>query len=161
MVTAAKRAGLSGNVTNHSLRKTCISRLLDAEVPANYVAQLSGHKNLKSLDAYKTASIDHQRHMSLLLSRSSDKASPGPQPECPTRKMVDTPRNTEINLNTSSSLTNLASCATSGLFSGAAIQRIEGCSLTFNVVSQKEVKAVNQSKPKKRRIIISDDSDCD
>jgi len=99
--------------------------------------------------------------MSLVLSRSSDKASPGPQPECLTRKMVDTPRNAEINVNTSSSFTNLASCATSGLFSGATIQRIEGCSFTFNVVSQKEFEAVNQSKPKKRRIITSDDSDSD
>ena len=89
---------------------------MDAEVPTNYVAQLSGHKNVKSLDAYKTASIDHQLHMALVLSRFSDKASPGPQPECPTRKMVDIPRNAEINVNTSSSLTNLPYFATSGLF---------------------------------------------
>ena len=39
--TAAQAAGLQGNVTNHSVRKTCISRLMDAEVPVNYVAQLS------------------------------------------------------------------------------------------------------------------------
>ena len=32
------------------------------------VAQLSGHKNLKRPDSYKTASDDHQRKMSLLLS---------------------------------------------------------------------------------------------
>ena len=56
---AAKNAGLPGNVTNHYVRKTCISRLMDAEVPVNYVAQLSGHKNLKSLDSYKTASAEH------------------------------------------------------------------------------------------------------
>ena len=31
-------------VINHSLRKTCISRLLDANVTANFVAPLSGHK---------------------------------------------------------------------------------------------------------------------
>jgi len=49
---AAERAGLQGNITNHSVRKTCISRLMDAEVPVNYVAQLSGHRNLKSLDSY-------------------------------------------------------------------------------------------------------------
>ena len=67
-------AGLSENVTNHSVRKTYISRLMDAEIPVNYVAQLSGHKNLKSLDSYKTASDDHQRKMSLLL--SSETKSP-------------------------------------------------------------------------------------
>ena len=29
---------------------------MDAEAPVNYVAQLSGHKNLKSLDSCKTDS---------------------------------------------------------------------------------------------------------
>ena len=45
LTTAAKNAGLPGNVTNHSVRKTCISRLMDAEVPGYCVAKLSGHKN--------------------------------------------------------------------------------------------------------------------
>ena len=35
MAEAAKRTGLPGNVTNHSVRKTCVSRLMDAEVPVN------------------------------------------------------------------------------------------------------------------------------
>ena len=68
---AAKAAKLPGNITNHSVRKTCISRLIDANIPENFVAQLSGHKNLKSLDSYKSASTAHQRKMSLVLSRST------------------------------------------------------------------------------------------
>lgn len=67
---AAKNVGIEGNFTNHSVRKTCVSRLMDADIPSNYVAQLSGHKNLKSLDSYKTASRIHQRKMSNVLSRS-------------------------------------------------------------------------------------------
>ena len=74
MKTAAQSAGLQGNFTNHTVRKTCISRLMDAEVSLNYVAQLSGHKNLKSLDSYKAASADHQRKMSLILSRSGQES---------------------------------------------------------------------------------------
>ena len=54
--TTAKNASLQGRVTNHSVRKTCISRLFDANVSNNFVAQLSGHRNLKSLDVYKSAS---------------------------------------------------------------------------------------------------------
>ena len=42
---------------------------MDTEIPVNYVAQLSGRKNLKSLDSYNTASDEHQRKMSLVLSR--------------------------------------------------------------------------------------------
>ena len=68
---AAKNASLQGRVTNHSVRKTCISRVLDANVSNKFVVQLSGHRNLKSLDAYKSASYEHQRQMSLALSRSS------------------------------------------------------------------------------------------
>jgi len=71
LAKAARNAGLPGNLTNHSVRKTCISRLMYAGVPENYVAQLSGHKNLKSLDSYKTASDDHQRKLSLTLSRTN------------------------------------------------------------------------------------------
>lgn len=67
---AEKRTGFQGNVTNHAVRKTSIGCLLDADVPSNYVAQLSGHKKLKSLDSYKSASLNHQRKMSLVLSRS-------------------------------------------------------------------------------------------
>ena len=69
--TAAKNASLQGRVTNHFARKTCISRLLDANVSNNFVAQLSGHRNLKSLDAYKSASYKHQQRMSLVLSLRS------------------------------------------------------------------------------------------
>ncbi|CAH3039920.1 unnamed protein product, partial [Porites evermanni] len=39
-------------VSNHSVRKTSVGRLLEADVQPNFVAQLSGHKNLKSLDSY-------------------------------------------------------------------------------------------------------------
>ena len=70
LVNAAKNADIQGNITNHSVRKTCISRLMEANVPTNYVAQLSGHRNLKSLDSYKTASIVHQRKMSCILGRT-------------------------------------------------------------------------------------------
>ena len=57
--TTAKNAGPhreGKKVTNHSVRKTCISRLLDADVLENFVAQLSGHKNTKSLQSFKSAS---------------------------------------------------------------------------------------------------------
>ena len=48
-------------VSNHSVRKTSVGRLLEAEVQPNFVAQLSIHKNLKSLDSYHSASLKRQR----------------------------------------------------------------------------------------------------
>ena len=71
--TAAQKACLQKEgkqITNHSVRKTCISRLLDADNPENFVAQLSGHKNTESLQSYKSASSTHQKRMSLTLCRA-------------------------------------------------------------------------------------------
>ena len=53
----AKIANLGGphKVTNHSVHKTSISRLLDTNCPEFYVTQLSGHKCWQSLNSYKTA----------------------------------------------------------------------------------------------------------
>ena len=57
---AAEKAGLTqgvgSKISNHSVRKTSISRLLDADVPENFVAQLSGHKQTESLQSYKSVS---------------------------------------------------------------------------------------------------------
>ena len=67
MPKAAKKAGLQAwgrKLSNHSVRKTSISRLLDAGIPENFVTQLSGHKILQSLCSYKSASLAHQRQMS-------------------------------------------------------------------------------------------------
>ena len=50
-----------------SVRKTSVGRLLEADVQPNFVAQLSGHKNLKSLDSYHSASLKRQREMSAIL----------------------------------------------------------------------------------------------
>ena len=146
MKTAAQSASLQGNFTNHTVRKACISRLMDAEVPVNYVAQLSGHRTLKSLDSYKAASADHQRKMSLILSRSGQ--------ESIQTSTVSVHENTTLPANLPKDVSK------SGVFSGACIGKIEGCTFTFNItrVREENLKSAN---PKKRRIIISDDSDSD
>ena len=153
---AAKSAGFQGNITNHSVRKTCIFRLMEANVPSNYVAQLSGHKNLKSFDSYKTASVVHQRRMSHVLSRSSDQFD---QPNT----------HYSIVLNQASTSTAISSqdfsadvsksqlTSASSLFSNASIGKIESCTFTFNNYTTAENSTKTQVK--RRRIIISDDSD--
>ena len=153
MKVAAQTAGLQGNITNQSVRKTCISRLMDAEVPVNYVAQLSGHKNLKSLDSYKAASVEHQRKMSLILSRSGEEGTSSSVSHLVQESSV-VPANLPKAVNTNESF------QPAGVFTGACIGKIEGCSFTFNIHREKE-ESPKSAKPKKRRIIISDDSDSD
>ena len=58
----------SANVSNHSCRKTEITRMLEADVPPHLVAQLSGHKRVESLQSYHSASKKQQKHMSDILS---------------------------------------------------------------------------------------------
>ena len=117
-------ASLQGRVTNHSVRKTCISRLLDANVSNNFVAQLSGHRNLKSLDAYKSASYEHQRRMSLALSRSSSD-----QTTISTRTETTTRPTTSVTTVDSASFNPVQ--LGSGFFSGATIGSFNNC--TFNI----------------------------
>ena len=157
LTKAAKNAGLPGNVTNHSVRKTCISRLMDAEIPVNYVAQLSGHKNLKSLDSYKTASDDHQRKMLL----SSGKKSPISSNDAPLNQAVKAsqhafkPREEKQASSGEDPFT--------GFFAGSNISKIEGCTFnfSFNTAPCSSGESSARSKQRKRHIIISDDSDSD
>jgi len=71
----------SGKFTNHSMRKTCIKTLVDSGVSHNNVAQLSGHKSLKSLDSYAVASHQQQRQMSKI---PSGKENSRPKPKAET-----------------------------------------------------------------------------
>ena len=142
---AAKAAKLPGNITNHSARKTCISRLMDADMPENFVAQLSGHKNLKSLDSYKSASTAHQRKMSLVLSRSTP-------PSCATgskrlRPLETNQTNEAFNNNVQQNLSYSSSSAVEGMFSRATIQKIEGCNFNFYFNSSKSpIRGANRAK---------------
>lgn len=63
MKTGCEAAGIPGRHTNHSVRKTSVKRMLDAGCPAEYAAQLTGHKNVASLRGYAEACEDVQRKM--------------------------------------------------------------------------------------------------
>jgi len=150
-VNAAKAVGLPGNVSNHALRKTCISRLMDADFPENYVAQLSSHKNLKSLDPCKAASQGHQRRMSMVLSCSTAISSAG-------NSGIQAAKMSEVSVQRQEASTS----RTKGFFSGATIGKFEGCTLNFNlptaVLCSEDGETPCPSKRKKRVLIIRDDS---
>ena len=138
--TAAEKAGLhreGKRVTNHSVRKTCISRLLDADIPENFVAQLSGHKSTESLQSYKSASSTHQRKMSLTLSRdrsSSEKPTAVSSVEDLQMVSCSSSQNTSssaaVNSMMNSSVNPLLT-STAPVFAGANIGSISDC--TFQI----------------------------
>ena len=73
MSRMAKKAGLVGKYSNHSVRRTMCSQLIRAGVHPNLVAQLSGHRNVSSLARYATASIDQQKQMCQILQGNSSR----------------------------------------------------------------------------------------
>ena len=168
MASAAEKAGLnvSGKkITNHSVRKTCISRLLDASVPETFVAQLSGHKNINSLQNYKTASTSQQRQMSSVLSRVDQQASTSSAiTTVQSAKTISTTdyHNSLQGLANHNSLQGLATdpmlsstAQIQAVFSGASINSISDC--TFQIIKG----SVTMKKGRKRRLIIESDDEVD
>ena len=64
-------AGIAGRKVNHSARKTGITSLMHAGVQNTVVMQLSGHKNVNSINNYSTASVNQQKQMSHILTNFS------------------------------------------------------------------------------------------
>ena len=154
-----QRELVSRKVTNHLVRKTCISRLLDADVPENFVAQLSGHKGKDSLQSYKSASSTHQRRMSLTLSRAHSTIEESPsssqdlQMTSYSTEGADSRKAVNSMLNLKSGVDPLLS-STAPVFSGANIGSISDC--TFQIFHG-NVKIVQGEK--RRRIVIESDED--
>ena len=150
---AVSAAGLKSSkrkVCNHSVRKTSIARLLHANFPENYVMQLSGHKNIQSLSAYKSASLGHQRQMSDALSGRKESATASSS-DINSDESVKVPSVSSIGYSSSSN-------ALEAVFAGANISSMSGCTFQFMTGP---VSIVNKPAPKRpRRLIIgSDDED--
>ena len=70
--TMAEKAGLNAkNLTNHSAWKRMIRKLNDHEVPPTHIMQISGHKNVQSLNNYSSLSEKQQRDISNIMSAST------------------------------------------------------------------------------------------
>lgn len=67
-------AGITGRKTNHSVRKTCVKRALDSGCPREYVAQLTGHKSVNSLENYADADVHIQKAMAMSVSTGASYA---------------------------------------------------------------------------------------
>ena len=69
MKTMAQKAGINNDrLQNHSGRKTMIQTLSENDIPPTHIDQLSGHKNLKSIEHYSKVSTKQEMQMSKLFS---------------------------------------------------------------------------------------------
>ena len=117
------------------VRKTGVGQLLEADVQPNFVAQLSGHKNLKILDSYHSASLKRQREMpSTVLNRGPDTSA---QLE---ENQVSASTTTQQNVFTVQQIQPQA------IFAGPHIDKFNGCTFNINVFcgAQSKIARLNE-----------------
>ena len=92
MKTMADKAGFDEKrrLTNHSARKTMIQKLNDNNIPQTHIMQLSGHRNVQSVNNYSTVSNEQQKNMSLILSGNTTSTSVEKRPVSSSRSGVAT-----------------------------------------------------------------------
>ena len=128
-----------------------IQTLSEHDIPPTQIAQLSGHKNLKSIENYSTVSTKQQMHMSKVLSSvmAGTTASSSSETAC-----------------SSSSDSQSTGKQSMALFSGAVIQG-GNFSININTVNQSPTLATNPSSPEAvrwkrlRPLELESDSDDD
>ena len=133
MKTMAQKAGINNErLRNHSGRKTMIQTLSENDIPPTHITQLSGHKNLKSIENYSKVSTKQQMKMSQVL--SSVVASTA------TKTSSYEKANPTISPSTSESQQSMA------LFSGAVIEG-GNFSININTVNQSPKLTLEESSP--------------
>ena len=68
--TMANKAGLDEKrrFMNHSAMKMMVQKLNDSNVPPTHIMQLSGHRNMQSVNNYSFVSKEQQKNLSLIMS---------------------------------------------------------------------------------------------
>ena len=62
--------------SNHSARKTLVSKMKKANLERSSIAKVTGHRNIQSLDDYDEADQDEQRQLSWAISKGNSTAKP-------------------------------------------------------------------------------------
>ena len=148
MKNMAKQADLPGRKTNHSARKSTCTKLLHAGLHPTTIQQLTGHRNVQSINNYAVASNEMQKKMSNILCNqpvSSEQAAATPE-MCNPSTMI------EPNFKSSVSSFSSTLAGTSGeVFTGA---KLMNCTISINHYHG------SSDNHKRRRIrVIESDSD--
>ena len=70
MKDCAQLAGIGKDkrITNHSVRKTLVQKLQDNDIPPTQIVQITGHKNLQSVNNHSSLREQQQQDISSILS---------------------------------------------------------------------------------------------
>ncbi|XP_056000117.1 uncharacterized protein KIAA1958-like [Ostrea edulis] len=148
----AKNANLPGKKTNHSARKSTCTKLLHAGIAPTTIQQLTGHKNVQSINNYAVASVEMQKTMSDILSNKESKESTScvstysPPRHPPTASATSMP---SVDISSNSSFRQSTSAGE--LFANA---KMMNCTININNYGSNP-----PQKRKRIRVIESDDSE--
>ena len=151
MKTMAEKAGLDAkNLTNHSGRKRMIQKLNDEGVPPTHIMQISGHKNVQSLNNYSTLSERQQKNISNILSG---------YPGVPGSSGYQVGISSALTLNATKTVQESTTQQPLTLFQGASIQG-GTFNISVNALNESPTLSLHSPKSKKaRHFIIESDSD--
>ena len=157
MKDMTQAAGISGK-TKHSGRKTLVQKLQDSGVPPNQIIQITGHKNLQSVNNYSSLREKQMESISRILSSTTKAATNVPQTE---NNLTAQPLADRIaSMSTTSSTLGLNSFNENRLQTMFHGNDITGGVFNINLAPAKnELKSPEvDPKRKKRRLIIESDS---
>ena len=72
---AASQVHSDKKLVNHSTRKHLVQKLVDNNIPPNEIVQITGHKNVNSLNNYSAISDRRQQHISTVLFRRGESST--------------------------------------------------------------------------------------
>lgn len=148
------------HITNTSVRKTLVQKMTDNNIPDTLQVYVTGHKNVGSLNNYRSLSDSHKLAISNILSRTDSNPRGLPSTSSSTHQMLNPFQHDQGQVPVtrgfgSHSLSQSRNCSKSfveGMFAGSTMNNCS-INISFNQYSP----PVN---PKHRRIVVSD-SDTD
>lgn len=150
----SKTGGNGKRLTNHSARKYLVQKLNDNGLPPNQIMQISGHKNIQSINNYSTINSNQHRTISRTLSNAHSEqiGQPANNPSSGPRPSSLVSSNGDVQLQNVSNRPPLPNTLPS-LFSGP----INGGSFTININN----KSVCTCRKRQRPRVLYSDSDTD
>lgn len=152
MKRMVQRAGITTNkhLSNHSARKYLVQKLNDNHVPANQIMQISGHKNIASINNYSHINENQHKEISRILHSSENQQNVS---------QAQNPRGLFSQINSNSvQADSTAHFSVSGGINNLFSAPIHGG--TFNVHIHQHVANPSPAEPPRKRIrTIESDSD--
>ncbi|XP_060554752.1 uncharacterized protein KIAA1958-like [Ruditapes philippinarum] len=154
MKRMVQHSGLNSSkrLTNHSARKYLVQKLNDSNIPPNQIMQISGHKNIASINNYSHINQNQHRQISDILHSNVKENNPANPIPYPCSNSAQLNHNTaHVNTDSRSNL------HVSGGFQSIFSAPIHGG--TFHVHVHQNDSKLNQNSGHKRARYIDSDSD--